>query len=95
MPMTIPEIRDELTTLFALPYCPREIAERGEALIKEMYRRKAERVAPRTSHRVTAVMRNKIRVFAKLNPRMSQQKIGEHFGVGAGRVSEALKGKRK
>ena len=95
MPMTIPEIRDELMVLFTYSWCPREIAERGEALVKEMHRRKPVRVAPPASRTATRELYAEIREFAKTHPTWTQQKISERFKVTAGRVSEALRGKRK
>jgi len=87
--MTIPEVRDRL----------RELAEELEVdelaeLADQLYRRQAEKRAPRRSPVVTAEMAEEIRQFAEQHPDAHQQDIAEHFGVNHGRVSEALNNER-
>lgn len=57
-----------------------------------MYRHKHIRNAPRIS-RMTPAIKQGILKVADENPDMTEQAIGEHFGVSGGRVSEVLHGR--
>lgn len=93
--MTIPEIRDELNELFSMPFCPQAIASRGKELVDQMYRRKAEKIAPRKSAPMTVAKKKEILELSKAYPGKSIQWIATRANVNAGRVSEVLRGKRK
>ncbi|MCK1392809.1 hypothetical protein [Bradyrhizobium sp. 1] len=74
---------------------PKEAAELLE-LTEELRRRSAAGPrAPATSTPMTPELAEEIREFAKDNPGMSHQDIGVVFNVNHGRVSEAIRGKRK
>jgi Mn-dependent DtxR family transcriptional regulator len=60
-----------------------------------MARRKPKTVAPARSRPITPSLKVMIRLFAANNPTMSQVEIGRAFNVNPGRVSEAIRGKRK
>lgn len=64
-------------------------------LRQEISRRKPVRRAPPSSTPMTPKLEVQIRAFARANPTWSFAKIGEHFNVNGGRVSEAVRGKRK
>lgn len=83
--MRIPEIRKELG----------EIAERLAVLTKELERRPAKTRAPATSAPMTHHIAIAIRAFKRAHPDASHVEIGKRYGVNPGRVSEALRGKRK
>lgn len=83
--MTIPECRDEL----------RAVIRKLREIERNMYRRPAARRARREHDVMTAALARRIRAFAKEHPRMSYRRIGERFNVGIGRVSEAIRGRRK
>jgi hypothetical protein len=79
-----------------------EVAARLEELGKEISqlskmiaRRKPIRKAEPTSTPMSPDLARDIRAFARQHPTMSQLKIGQKFGVNQGRVSEALRGKRR
>ena len=82
--MRIPEIRDELS----------EIASRLAVLVKELERRRGQR-APRNSTPMTDKLAVAIRAYKRANPDATQVDIGRRFNINQGRVSEALRGKRK
>jgi predicted metal-dependent phosphoesterase TrpH len=85
MKRTIPEIRErlrELATEHGLPEL-RQLAE-------ETIRRPAVRRAPTRNKTPTPELAERIRNYARRHPRAHQQDIAQHFGVNAGRVSEAL-----
>lgn len=83
--MTIPECRDAL----------RAIILKLREVERNMYRRPAARRARREHAVLTPALARKIRLYAAAHPRMSYRRIGELFNVGIGRVSEAIRGKRK
>ena len=56
-------------------------------------RRPAKRAAP-TSFPMTPALAAEIRAFCQQFPDWSQARVGRHFNVNAGRVSEVLNGKR-
>ena len=82
--MRIPEIRDELS----------EIASRLLVLVKELERRRGPK-APRNSAPMTPKLAASVRAYKRANPDATQVDIGRHFNINQGRVSEALRGKRK
>lgn len=63
-------------------------------LAEETKRRFNGRRAPIRSRHVDDDLRIRIQAYAAANPKASQQAIAEHFSTNAGRVSEALFGKR-
>ncbi len=87
--MRIPEIQAELNRLSVELNIPR-LAE----LAVELRRRKAYR-APNSSVRMSPILAKQIRDFARQNPDMTQSDMAVLFNVNPGRVSEALRGKRK
>lgn len=66
------------------------------ALLQEaeslMTRPTPTRRAPRTSVPMDPVLAQKIRVYARRNPKASYKEIGAVWRVDAGRVSEAIRG---
>jgi hypothetical protein len=79
-----------------------EVAARLEELGKEISqlskmiaRRKPTRIAKPISASMTPELIRDIRKYARANPKLSQLQIANHFNVNPGRVSEALRGKRK
>lgn len=86
---TIPEVRFRLRQLAKILKCP-ELDELAAALIRRRPRKKAEN----KSTPMTIKLRADIRRYCKANPDLSQQEVATHFGVNAGRVSEALRGKK-
>lgn len=87
--MTIPDLAIELRTLAARHAVP-ELTLIADAL----RRRRPSAPAKPSSRKATDELRDQIRAFARANIGMSQQEIAHRFGVNAGRVSEALHGKR-
>lgn len=87
--MSVPEVRDRLRELAEELDC-----EELNELADQLYRKNAQKRAPRRSPVVTADMAEEIRDYASANPDAHQQDIAEHFGVNHGRVSEALNHER-
>lgn len=89
--MTVPEVRDrlyEMSEIYRMPEL-RQLAD-------QLWRRRPGRKPVRPqSRRVTPELREAIREFARGHPGMPEDRIGDHFGVNQGRVSEALFGFRK
>ena len=102
--MRIPEVREEMRaiartmrTIAGGQGTARDLvaqAIRLEGLVEELERRRADRRAPVGSDPITPELQEEIRAFAALHPTWSQADIGAQFNVNAGRVSEALKGRR-
>jgi hypothetical protein len=99
---TIPEIQTrlhELADALLLPMLfemtDEDIGKQLRLLTVQLSRRPRVRQAPVVSRRMTPELRDKLREFALAHPEMTYQQIAELFGVQAGRVSEALAGKRK
>lgn len=90
--MRIPEVR---TRLYQLSDVLREVAKELDALIPQLVRRPATKRAPRTSRRTTPKLKAVLRADALAHPNTPYQKIGERHGVNAGRVTDAVRGKRK
>lgn len=63
-------------------------------LADHMKRRRSEK-APVTSAPMTDELRDQIRLYKEAKPSLSQAEIGRVFNVNPGRVSEALRGKRR
>lgn len=84
------EIRDELIALSHEHGIPR-LAELAEAT----KRRSPKSKAPTKSATMTPEMAAEIRAVKKANPSLSQMEIARQFNVNPGRVSEALRGKKK
>lgn len=61
---------------------------------KHLHRRPYVRKATPKAPTMTAKLRAEIRDYACQHPHANYMEIGQHFGVSAGRVSEALAGKR-
>lgn len=88
--MRIPDVQAELIELSHKHGIPR-LAE----LAQEMSRRPPRQRAPATSTPMTPELADEIRAMRKANPKMSQMDIARSFNVNPGRVSEALRGKKK
>lgn len=88
--MRLPEIAERLREL-AVTLNTKELSD----LADEIGRRPAGTRARPTSTPMSDELRDKIRAYRKAQPGLSQAKIGAHFNVNPGRVSEAIKGKRK
>jgi hypothetical protein len=71
------------------------IAEELAALADELKRRPRSIRSAITSVHITPKLLNEIRQYAEDNPHFSHQAIARKFNVNPGRVSEALRGKRK
>lgn len=91
--MRIPEVRSRLREIAR--HLPDREARQLRWLIGELKRRPRVRRAPVQSKRMTPVLQARLRRFAATHVEWSYQRIGAHFGVNAGRVSEALAGKRR
>mgnify|MGYP006269736767 CR=1 FL=1 len=100
---TIPECRDELRLVISrvrrLETKDKKerasIVARIYYLLKHMTRRKPVRKALPEHRTMTPAIKRQIRAYAKAHPAMSYTKIGRVFHVNAGRVSEAIAGKRR
>jgi len=64
-------------------------------VVRHMWRRPAVRTTSVKSQPVTPAIRASMRRYAISHPDASQHEIGSAHGVNAGRVSEALAGKRR
>ena len=88
--MLLPEIQDELRKLAVLYGIPR-LAE----LASYMSRRRPKRRAPQSSASMTPQLRAEIRTMYFSDPDITQADVAKHFNVHPGRVSEAIRGKRR
>lgn len=88
--MTIPEVRERLIELAAELNCPELLT-----LAEELKRRPPVKKAHPISAAMTDNIRDQIRMFATLNPHLTNRAIGNLFNVDSGRVSEILAGKRE
>lgn len=97
--MRIPDVRDRMIVLkFQLSHATKLLASVSaelEKLSNELIRRPSVRKARRTSNEFTPELAVEIRAYAVQHPGVSQNDIAKSFGVNAGRVSEALRGKRE
>lgn len=62
--------------------------------IEELHRRPAVKTAVK-SKTMTPTMARKIRAYVKAHPGLSRAEVARRFGVNSGRVTEAVRGKRK
>lgn len=88
--MRLPQVAKRLTELSEELDCP-ELAN----LASEIGRRPSGGRAPATSQSMTPALAKKIKQIKAANPDLSQAKIANMLNINPGRVSEALKGKRK
>lgn len=105
--MKLPEVQNELRELarsirpqrktVSIIYERRVAwADRLEELIAEIPRRSPVRKAPAGARvSVTTATRRAIRAYAEAHPGVDQARIAQIFNVNPGRVSEALRGKRR
>lgn len=95
---TIPEVQSSMLDLaedLELGVVSPEVAAiELRDYVRELYRRTPKSRAKPTARRVTPELRKQIRAYKKLHPDFSNRKIGRHFDVDGGRVSEALRGYR-
>jgi len=77
------------------PMTDEEVAEELRRLVVALFRRPYVRRAPVKSKPMTPELKMRLREAARQNPDMSYQDIGVLLGVNAGRVSEAVAGKRR
>lgn len=89
---TIPDVRERIKDLAARhPQLSGELLD----IERELHRRPVrERAEPR-SEPMTSELRIAMRRYRKTHPDMPLQAIADAFNVNIGRVSEALRGKRK
>ena len=87
--MTIPEIAAELRRLSILHRLP-VLSD----LADHLRRRPPISRAPKTSTPITPALQRQIVAAYRANPKRSQADIARELNVNAGRVSEALRGKR-
>lgn len=85
----------ERPDLFLLPMTPPEVAVEIRKIVKDIYRRKAVRRAPVKSVPISPGLSRRLRLLAITNPDKTEQDIAQFAGVTAGRVSEAIAGKRR
>jgi len=83
--MRLPDVAARLNELAV------EIAE----LSAQIKRRKPVNIAPPAARRMTKQLAADIRSHAREHPTWTQMQIAKKFGVNPGRVSEAIRGKRK
>jgi hypothetical protein len=81
--------------LFLLPMTPQEVAAEIRGVIKDLSRRKKVRRAPNKSTPITPDLSRRLRLLAVMHPDKTEQEIAAFEGVTAGRVSEAIAGKRR
>lgn len=103
---TIPQVREELLALAKDLKVSARLQNDDQAivslnssrkiirLVKSLYRRPAIRRATTESAEATPMLMRRIKSYALSNTSMSYAKIGRHFNVSVGRVSEAVAGKR-
>jgi hypothetical protein len=91
--VTIPEARRLLLNL-AATLDPKSAAEIQRIVREGMHRRRGVPLTPPKSKPMTRGLAGQIRVFYGRHPGLSEQEIAVKMGVNAGRVSEALIGKR-
>lgn len=92
---TIPEVREELEQILRICEMPMLARVVVEAAIRDLKRRPPVRKAKPKSAHAGPALRAAIRGFAKKHPGLSQLEIARRFNVNPGRVSEAIRGKRK
>lgn len=92
--MTIPEVRAALAELIECFDVDRKTRARLDNLVEQLCRRPAVTRAPVTSRPTSPLLRAAIRAFHAAHPDATQHAIATVFHVNAGRVSEALAGKR-
>lgn len=93
--LTIPQIRGRLHEIARvldawMPCLSRELHD----LAEQTKRRPPVRRVSDRNRRLTPMLAADIREYARRNPDAAQQEIATHFGLNAGRVSEAMAGKR-
>lgn len=100
--MRLPDVQDRLKAMAVLledpktpPLSRSDIAKQLRVLVVEIYRRPRVRQAPAKARHVDKALRAQLRQYAIMFPDQTYQEIAVQFGVTAGRVSEALAGKRK
>ena len=98
---TIPDCRDMLLDVHEtlrkpfLTFAERKrLADRILLIVSEMYRRPAQRRAPRKARGMTPAMSKRLAKIVASNPDIPLREIGAAFGVDGGRASEAYSGKR-
>lgn len=77
------------------PHLPTSARRHLYAAIQMMIRRPQHHRAHGTRTKMNPVLALKIRAFAALHPKWTQQRIAERFNVTNARVSETLHGKSK
>lgn len=87
-------IADEVIHPLLFPRTMEDISREMHHLTNQISRRKPVRRAPRKSRTTTPQLKREMRAYSLLHPDETEQQISERFGVIAGRVSEALNGKR-
>ena len=92
--MTIPEIRAELEAI-AADLADAKLAIRLLTLVDELKRRRAITRTKQRAQAMTPALAAKIVNKKRTHPHLTHAEIGANFNVNPGRVSEALRGKRK
>lgn len=87
-------LADELMGLEPRTMTDEEVGRKLRAITMDLSRRPRVTDAPPRARRVTPKLNQQIRDMHRSFPDMRQQDISEALGVTAGRVSEALAGKR-
>jgi hypothetical protein len=87
--MTLPECRAALLAIAKERNIPEILP-----IVAEMKRRPYVRKVRPRSPAATEELRQRIRAYAEAHPQQSYMEIANEFGVGIGRVSEALAGFR-
>lgn len=90
----IPKARAILITK-VLPHLPRSARRHFYMAVHLLKRRPQHHRAHGTRTKMNPVLALKIRAFAALHPKWTQQRIAERFNVTNARVSETLHGKSK
>ncbi len=99
--MKIPDVRERLAAIAQELEDPNgtvpceELARQIREMITQLYRRAYVRKAPEKSRHMTPGLKDTLRADAARHPDLSYQEIAVVHGVNAGRVSEAVAGKRK
>jgi hypothetical protein len=83
--MRIPEVAKHMVA----------IARELRVLARQLKRRPPIKRAPNRSARFTKALAARIRRYVRRYPTMSNAAIGRHFNVDGGRVTDAMRGKRK
>src|SRR5262245_54825072 len=88
-------IANELSMPLLYPRSIEEVVKHLNHLADEISRRKSVVKAPPKARAMTPELAEAIRRDRKDNPKLTYLQLAQRYGVGVGRVSEAISGKRQ